>query len=273
MTAGWRAFIIFAVVSFSGYAVAAYMALPAPTYHWLQFGPEPGGRVLLCTKGPRCYLDTNNDGHYDYAWVTPEMVTAKIAPSGDSSTYEFKMPSDSEERLTRSYDGIPVEVTVEGPIFYRQVGLVREMADSPDEAEELCFGRPLCLRTLVLDSGFNIVRRLRGGTSPTLSVHLGSGERNFPARSLTVVRRSAGQASLVPAGVHPIVDIEFVDADGDRIQSDRLAIAGEAGSTGWLVRFVVPEEAAGGTARFVIRFDDWSQGAVAPVSFEMPIVP
>ena len=204
---------ISAVLTLLAGALAVYLLVPSkPEYSWLAFGPEATLRVLVRLDGNRLqgHKATIDPGgsHEFTAWAGRGMFTHRYYevkgcrlddPDGETS-YAINVLGRFDDDPQNPY--LYACVHVEGSLDYRQYCCV-ELASSPDDAKEAHFDGPLTVELTP-----RAPWTLRRGDEPrNLRVNIGT--INEEKGSWVVVTAELGDESAFPAGVCPVVDVEF----------------------------------------------------------------
>jgi hypothetical protein len=181
-----------------------------PRYALLLFGPEARLRVWVVVDGATVYLDRNADG--DLTGTQERFVRTKdcaglpISDADGKTRYVIDHVNVSAGR-EQAPDFLDVGIDIQGPLPYRQYGTV-ELRQRPGEAKVAHFHGPLTICPEMANWKVPADLALVTGGKPTeLSVHVGT----FSAEHgcWVVVRSHTQDRSAFPAGVFPVVDVEF----------------------------------------------------------------
>jgi hypothetical protein len=182
----------------------------SPKYALLLFGPEAKLRVWLALDGDAAYLDRNGDGN-----LTAE--NERFAKWSDCKQIEIADPDGTTRYVVTSIgvrpDGdrpqarLDVNVDIKGPVEYRQYCDL-ELRDSPSKAAVAHFHGPLTVGPRTINWKLPPQLALKAGADPT-ELPAVVGTMDAAHGCWVVVRSHTGERSAFPAGICPVVDIEF----------------------------------------------------------------
>jgi hypothetical protein len=183
----------------------------APRYALLLFGPDAKLRVWVVLDGQAAYIDRNADGdltgpdeRFD---AVRDVQGVEIADPDGKTRYRIGAAST----LTTNEAGrelLVVDVSITGPLAYRQYCGV-ELRGRVGEARVAHFHGPLTIGPQ-LDASGKVPADLRlatGEPPEELYGHVGTISRDHGC--WVVVRSHDGDRSAFPAGMSPVVDVEF----------------------------------------------------------------
>ena len=182
----------------------------APQYALLLFGREADLRVWLVLDGEVAYLDRNGDGDLTGAGERfdkhADCKGIEIADRDGKTRYVITgigaFP-DGDRRQAR----LGVDVDVKGSVEYRQY-CDAELRDSPARAAVAHFHGPLTAGPVTVAWKVPPQLALVAGDKPT-DLRALVGTMSGDHGCWVVVRSHAGDKSAFPAGVCPVVEIEF----------------------------------------------------------------
>jgi hypothetical protein len=237
---------------------------------------RPGNRVPVTMRSGKSF---DRFSHREHAWYAPSFAAGAVLEREGGLRYtdlQVEVPAEYIGRyrpcqLSVKVDGRPQ--TAGGPLL--------RLGDRPQDAPVIHFGGPLAMR-LNMETGLLYVpinydggepappyyeqEALVRGKAMNLYAQVGT-----PGRGRgTFVTLSAGD---VPAGVHPVAEVEF-SAAGPGVKSvrKRVVLDGRCCGTRFFGRIQVPEAAGKGKAKVRLSFDAWKEGKVAPATFEVAVV-
>jgi RNA polymerase sigma factor (sigma-70 family) len=281
---------------------------PGAFYCWLVFGPEKKVRALVRLDGDEVAIDRDGDGRFDSKGERFESEkdckNVTIANPGGMTSYVVT--------FVEAFKLVPPEkvlefgVHVRGDRDYFQGGDV-QMAESPDGAPEAHFDGPLTVSPQTFRIQNRAVRlfqnglldanallpqwltqlagkqlyvepelpaSLKRGNEPTLLVAgvATSGDRSIVALLSADTEAARREKSTFPAGVHPVVDVEFpAKKPGDPPIKRSYPLTDHLFDSVFRGPVRVPDEAGSGLAKVTFSLDGWKAAKVASSSYEIQV--
>jgi hypothetical protein len=183
----------------------------SPKYALLLFGPDAKVRVWVVLDGETVYLDRNADGDLTGKDERFDKLTEckdiDIADPDGKTTYRIIAAQSFPDGEKPPRPVLDVSIEVRGPVRYQQYGGGR-LGDNPKAASIGHFHGPLAAGPITANWKVPEGLALVAGDEPN-DLRALVGTMSAEAGCWVVVRSHVGEKSAFPAGVHPVVEIEF----------------------------------------------------------------
>jgi hypothetical protein len=237
---------------------------------------RPGKRVPVTMRSGKSF---DRFSRREHPWFSPSFAAGAILGREGDLRYTDLQVEVPAEYIGR-YRPCRLSVKVNGRLQSAGGPLLR-LGDKPQDAPVIHFGGPLAMR-LSMETGLLYVPINYDGGEPappyyeqealvrgkTMNLYAQVGT---PGRGRgTFVTLSAGD---VPAGVHPVAEVEF-PAAGPGVKPVRkiVVLGGRCCGTRFYGPIHVPEKAGQGKAKVKLSFGAWKEGKVSAATFEVPVV-
>jgi thiol-disulfide isomerase/thioredoxin len=266
-----------------------------PRYALLVFGPEAKTKVWLVLDGETLYVDRNGNGDLTENGERVPLAGVEKIPPGQrvkafhrfdlgklhgielllevwvpEPGFTTKDPVYKKFLDERTKYGLWTATLTRGAADGSSIGSPLVLARRPQDAQICHLGGPLTFHLLEDQSlaGRQPLKRGAGGAV----LHVSLGTPGLPARGNRQPTYAPVGIGEVPAGVHPVAELEFANKvkDGPPL---RLHVPLDERCCGDLFYATVrvPAGAAGDKAKLTLSFPDWKVGNVAPATFDVPV--
>lgn len=237
---------------------------------------QPGKRVPVTMRSGQSF---DRFSRREHPWYSPSFAAGDV-PGREGKARCTDLKVEVPAMYVGRYRPCQLSAKVNGRLYTAGGPLLRFGA-TPKDATVIHFDGPLAMR-LNMETGVLHVPVNYDGGEPAPAYYEEEAFVRGKARDLYAQVGAAGQgrgtfaalsAGDVPAGVHPVAEVEFPAAvPGAGPLRERVALDGRCCGTRFFGRLRVPPAAGLGKAKVKLSFDAWKEGKVAPGAFEVPVV-
>lgn len=193
-----------------------YFHRPGLEYCWLVFGPQARVRLLVRIEGEAVTLehyegDTPGERKERFEHLSDCKDVVINDPDGKTSYILEDLRRTTEK--TAEPPGLIIDVSITGPVAYREYGDVVRMSRQPKGAPIAHFHGPLTVQVQTINWKVPSGLALRRGSKPTdLRAFVGTFDADKGCWVVVRSEESVGGKTrpAFPSGVHPVVDVEFL---------------------------------------------------------------
>jgi hypothetical protein len=253
-----------------------------PKYCLVVVGPEAKTRVWLVLDGDVLYVDRNGDGDLTgtgkripkksrgEAYSLCVFPVGTISPHDGSDPFSLDMEEewfDEAKIISHAISYQPLK----GKGFAQKTVGVLTFADRPQDAPIIHFGGPLTLTIFNWHKPLQPRQFVRSDRNEEYSLIVATSV--FGTKHEVFAMIDGYFPDLAGDGKFPTVAVEFPGKEaGDKGIVPMPGLRYCACRRRFWFRVQVPAEAGQGKARVTLSFPDWKEAAIAPATFEVPIV-
>jgi hypothetical protein len=248
-----------------------------PYYCLLTLGSEQKKLIWLVFDGMVLYVDKNGNGDLTEAGERLDNMRKLMTPNGiEGGVFDLGFIREDERTQHRVVvhiraNDVSAEMELQSGLV-QSCGCVEQPSKSPKEAPVLNFNGPLEMQlgylTHVASGSNRVFKRGISGYFLAASVMTKKKPNLTSGTPVRFVSLDGSRQTLAPQ-VNPVADIEFPGKE----KPIKVRISLDQRFQGQFVGTVdVPAEAGVGTAKVTLSFPDCQGSAVAPMTFEVPVV-